>query len=151
MSPTSHHQNSAGEVRGISKYRSILHIQPPCRRVVMASPKRPKTYRVTGIPLTLTTETLKAALSEHLPSKGEDYIQIKVDIVPSCDSKFTNTALVSFTPHPPTYLEPLSNGITDIFTLYTVVAGYGALVIDMNMYGLTQLYATPPGEKIVAE
>ncbi|KAF8538014.1 hypothetical protein BDD12DRAFT_886375 [Trichophaea hybrida] len=30
-------------------------------------------------------------------------------------------------------------------------ANYGALAIDKNMYGLTQLYTTTPGERVVAD
>ncbi|KAF8242491.1 hypothetical protein K440DRAFT_616892 [Wilcoxina mikolae CBS 423.85] len=115
----------------------------------MASRKRPEIYRVTGIPSTFTSATLKSALSERLPYEGEEYIQITANIVPSCVHNSTNTALVSFIPHPPVYLDSLSNGTTEIYTLRT--ANYGALAIDKNMYGLTQLYTTTPGERIVAD
>ncbi|KAA8900226.1 hypothetical protein FN846DRAFT_959301 [Sphaerosporella brunnea] len=111
----------------------------------MAS-KHPITFRVSNIPQDASLQNLKDALSgAMLPD--EKSISIEATIVPSTGDDSTNTALVAFVPRTPKYVEPLLGDAGNTL----IDTPLGDLSFDTTFYGLTQLYATAPGERIVAD
>lgn len=108
---------------------------------------RPTMLRVTNIPRDATLESLFSALSCALLPDETD-ITIDATIVPSCSTEDQhNTALAKYFPRVPKYLEPLSLSCEDI----QIETDLGDLTLDKTFYGLTQLYPTAPGERIIAE
>jgi len=110
-------------------------------------PRRPETFRASGIRRSATIEDLVGALSAKFTDDETD-IKIEATIVPSSDmTDNTNTALLCFKPRVPWYLEPLHKGSEDA----QIDTEVGELSFDKNFFGLTQLYPTPPRRKITAE
>ncbi|KAI5793361.1 hypothetical protein FPQ18DRAFT_167883 [Pyronema domesticum] len=108
---------------------------------------RPTMLRVTNIPRDATLESLFSALSCALLPDETD-ITIDATIVPSCSTEDQhNTALAKYFPRVPKYLEPLSLSCEDI----QIETDLGDLTLDKTFYGLTQLYPTAPGERIIAD
>ncbi|KAF8243658.1 hypothetical protein K440DRAFT_38426 [Wilcoxina mikolae CBS 423.85] len=112
----------------------------------MAS-RRPSTFRVSNIPQDASLQDLQAAISgAFLPDEND--INIEATIAPSCnvEEDDVNTALVTFTPRAPKFVDPLSNDSEDI----QIDTPLGDITFDKTLYGLTQLYDTSP-ERIVAD
>jgi len=109
-------------------------------------------FRVRGIPDTTSREQLERAITEDFQD-DEKEIKTQLSITPSCASDGSQTALLEFTPRHPQYLDDVVNDPLGE-TSYMIEINPEACLdisIDMNFYGLTQLYPTTPGEKIVAE
>jgi hypothetical protein len=108
---------------------------------------RPVMLRVTNIPQDACLENLLSALSCALLSDEKD-ITVEATIIPPCSTGDQHkAALARFSPRVPKYLEPLSLSCEDI----QIETELGDLTLDKTFYGLTQLYPTPPGERIIAE
>jgi hypothetical protein len=113
----------------------------------MAS-RHPATFRVSNIPQDASVQDLQSAISGALLPDEND-ISAEASIVPSSnvEEDEINTALVTFFPRLPKFVEVLSNDFEDI----QIDTPLGDLTFDKTFYGLTQLYATAPRERIVAE
>jgi hypothetical protein len=103
-----------------------------------------KVFRISGLPPQTDTNTLREALG----LKQEDIINIKA-ISPCCSDPATKVAIVEFGQGPPSYLKDMIEGHKSDHQVE--MAGCDDLNIDMNFYGLTQLYATPHKADISAE
>jgi hypothetical protein len=108
---------------------------------------RPQQVRVVGLQRGSTDQFLVQELSETLSDDERD-IQMEATIVPSI-SEDTEVGLVGIGPRLPGFLKALNgpDGRDDV----QIRTKYGVLSIDMNFYGLTQLYPVQDVKKIAAE
>jgi len=109
-------------------------------------PRLPTTFRVANIPSSTPLAELKDALTSPMLIAERGAISIEATLAPSVTFG-KDTALVTFSPQEPGYLEPLNKGADDV----QVDTHLGDLSLDKMFYGLTQLYPTTPGARIEAE
>jgi hypothetical protein len=111
--------------------------------------RRPPTFRVTNIPSAATLNALQDALQSCLSADERAAIAIEATLSPSAtvEEDDTATALATFSPQTPSFLDPLAKGADNI----QVKTDLGDLLLDRMFYGLTQLYPTTPGARIEAE
>lgn len=104
-----------------------------------------KIFRISGLPLEIDIDTLREAL--RLKQEG---IDIKATISPCCSDPGTKVAIVEFKPCAPSYLKDVISGARPDHQI-EMNDDHDDLNIDMDFYGLTQLYATPHKADITAE
>ena len=111
--------------------------------------RRPTTFRITNIPSDTTLSALRNALQSCMLADERAAITVEATLSPSAtvEEDDTATALATFSPRTPSFLDPLAKGADDV----QIETDLGDLSLDKMFYGLTQLYPTTPGARIVAE
>ncbi|KAF8541785.1 hypothetical protein BDD12DRAFT_803410 [Trichophaea hybrida] len=117
----------------------------------MAPKSQTVIFRVRGIPEITSREQLERAITEDF--QDDEAIKTQLSITPGCASDDSQTSLLEFTPRHPQYLDNVVNDPSGEMTSMILIDDEACLdiSIDRNFYGLTQLYPTTPGERIVAE
>ncbi|RFU75465.1 hypothetical protein TARUN_6798 [Trichoderma arundinaceum] len=108
--------------------------------------KRILTFRIQGIPLSVTDEGLRNHLNIHLTPVELADIQPEILIVPSSHSiPDSKNALVRFHPHPPAFLESVQKDRTGMGEHHSRI-GNAVIRIDFGFLGLTQISDKSCGE-----
>jgi hypothetical protein len=118
----------------------------------MAPGSKSIVFRVTGFPAGRTddqlTERLISVIKENFREEERGRVA-KVVLVPSCQNDGeTSVALVEFVGDIPHFLSGLAeNPLADL----SLEMDDTDITFDRHFFGFTQLYATEPGEPVVAE
>ena len=111
------------------------------------------TFRITGLPLHVTSEQALPALVNALVASGECTVDHsrkiwKLSVVPSCYSDQTSCALLEWKGENDGFLASLSK---DSFGTYQVEVAEDDWSFDRHFLGFTQLYTPTPGAAVAAE
>jgi hypothetical protein len=118
----------------------------------MATKRKSILFRVTGLPSNETdirlATRLRSVIEENLQKEEIIRITTKVALVPPCriDEK-TLIALVEFSEIPQFLSGLVENPLGD----WQVEMDDTDISFDLHLFGFTQLYATEPGNAVIAE
>jgi len=116
-----------------------MSARPPSPPPVARSARGP-TYRISGVPATVTTDTFRS----YIGSLAEGH-EITLSLAPYGDGY--KTATVTFeelVPPPP----PPFAACTPGKRLYPVAEGIGRLVLDCDFFGITPLHCAEDGAEV---
>ena|SRR2546423_14667576 len=119
----------------------------------MAPGSKSIVFRVTGFPADQTddqlAERLRSVIEENLQEEERARIVARVALVPSCrNDEETSVAPVEFGGDTPHFLSDLmENPLEDL----SVEMDDTDITFDRHFFGFTQMYATEPGQAVVAE
>lgn len=96
-------------------------------------------FRVTGIPLTLSTAALEAAISAEFSVENITVDPGRTRICSSCSDQKTKVALIGFTPNSPVALDNLASAGTYEVEIRELRCD---ISVDRDFHELTQVYPT---------